>query len=351
MKPELLSLLVDPDTQKPLTSRVDSQQAGDVMEGELTSGAAAYAIHEGIPSFVSEDVRKVQTVQSFGDKWDKHRYYREHTRRFYTEWYLSRFGFKTIEGLRDFLKDKRYVLDAGTGAGRDASNFTDNSEATVFGVDTAWHALSNAAALRREAAKEGKAPARQVELVHADVNRLPFPDEFFDYVNCDQVIHHTPDPPKTFQNLRKKLKTGGQIATYVYRKKGVIREFTDDYIRDRIKDESFEKALEVCEAITKMGKAFADLKATVTLEEDIPVLGIPKGTYDVQRFLHWNVMKCFWNDEFDFFTNNVVNADWYHPVFCFRYTPEEFRAWFAEGWEILAWDEQEAGISCRARKV
>jgi len=193
--------------------------------------------------------------------------------------------------------------------------------------------------------------------VHADINRLPFPDGFFDFVNCDQVIHHTPDPPKTFLNLTRKLKTGGQVATYVYRKKSVVREFTDDYIRDRIKDDSFEKALETCEAITKLGKAFSDLKANVTIEEDIPVLGITKGTYDVQRFLHWHVLKCFWNDEFDFFTNNVVNADWYHPVYCFRYTPEEFKAWFApspsaeKGWEILAWDEQEAGISCRARKL
>ena len=26
-------------------------------------------------------------------------------------------------------------------------------------------------------------------------------------------------------------------------------------------------------------------------------------------------MKCFWNDDFDFFTNNVINADWYHPIY------------------------------------
>jgi SAM-dependent methyltransferase len=212
----------------------------------------------------------------------------------------------------------------------------------VFGVDTAWHALSHAAAQ----------PDRpNVELVHADINRLPFADDFFDFINCDQVIHHTPDPPRTFETLRKKLKPGGQIATYVYRKKAVIREFVDDYVRDRIKDQPFEQALEVCEAITKLGRALSGLKAQITVEEDIPLLGVAKGTYDVQRFLHWNVLKCFWNDDFDFHTNNVVNADWYHPVYCFRYTPEEFRAWFASGWEILAWDEQEAGTSCRARKL
>ncbi|NUP10439.1 MAG: class I SAM-dependent methyltransferase [Polyangiaceae bacterium] len=342
MKREILKHLVDPDSRAPLSLSETSEQNGDVREGKLDANGKSYPIREGIPSFVSEDVRGDQTVQSFGDKWDQHRYYKDHTRRFYTEWYLARFGFGTVDGLKSFLADKRFILDAGTGAGRDAANFAENSGSTVFGVDTAWHALSNAGA-------QPNRPA--VNLVHADVNRLPFPDEFFDFINCDQVIHHTPNPPVTFKNLGKKLKKGGELTTYVYRKKSVIREFTDDYVRERIKDQSFEKALEVCEAITKMGKAFSDLKANVTIEEDIPILGITKGTYDVQRFLHWHVMKCFWNDEFDFFTNNVVNADWYHPVYCFRYTPEEFRAWFAEGWEIVAWDEQEAGISCRARKV
>ena len=342
MKRAHLGHLVCPDTGEPLALTASDEVGDDVRAGTLAASGHAYRIREGIPSFVSAEVVGEQTVKSFGEKWDKHRYYRNHTKRFYTEWYLARFGFESVDGLRAFLADKRFVLDAGTGAGRDAANFAEASEATVFGVDTAWHALATAGA-------EPDRPA--VQLVHADVNRLPFPDDFFDFINCDQVIHHTPDPPRTFRNLGKKLKRGGQITTYVYRKKGVIREFVDDYVRERIKDLSFEEALEVCEGFTKLGKALGALHATVEIEEDIPILGIQKGKLDVQRFVHWNVMKCFWNDEFDFFTNNVVNADWYHPVHCFRYTPEAFRGWFADGWEILFWDEQEAGLSCRARKV
>jgi SAM-dependent methyltransferase len=342
MKRAHLGLLVAPDSGAPLELSASKQEGDDVLEGTLSADTHSWAIRDGIPSFVSEDVGAAQTVRSFGEKWDKHRYYREHTRRFYTQWYLARFGFGDLDGLRAFLADKKLILDAGTGAGRDASNFAANSQATVFGVDTAWYALHSVAL-------DEKRP--DIQLVHADVNRLPFPDGFFDFINCDQVIHHTPDPPATFLNLGKKLEPGGQITTYVYRKKAVLREFTDDFVRERIKDLSFEQALEVCEAITKLGKAFADLHATVDIPEDIPILGIEKGKIDVQRFMHWNVMKCFWNDEFDFFTNNVVNADWYHPVHCFRYTPEEFRAWFDQGWEILFWDEQEAGLSCRARKL
>lgn len=347
VKRSVLEQLVEPDTGVPLALEVEDERGGDVREGVLRSATASYRVHHGIPSFVGDDVRAQQTVRSFADKWDRHRYYREHTRRFYTEWYLSRFGFGTMDGLRAFLADKGRILDAGTGAGRDAANFTDNCDNLVFGVDTAWHALDHAMSLR-----PADAPTpRVVELVHADVHRLPFPDEFFDFVSCDQVIHHTPDPRRAFDDLARKLKPGGQIATYVYRKKAVIRELVDDLVREQLKDKSFDAALAACEPITKLGKAFSDLKATVTIPDDVPSLGIKKGTYDVQRFLHWNVLKCFWNDEFDFFTNNVVNADWYHPAHCFRFTPEELRAWFSEGWEILAWDEQEAGISCRAKKL
>jgi SAM-dependent methyltransferase len=342
MKRNVLTHLVCPHTHVPLELVVESEVDGDVRTGELVAGDRRYPIKEGIPSFVPEAVKEDQTVKSFAEKWDKHRYYRKHTERFYTEWYVTRYGFGDRDGLAQFLADKTLILDAGTGAGRDAANFAAHSSATVFGVDTAWHALATAAA-------ESGRP--DVNLVHADVNRLPFPDELFDFINCDQVIHHTPDPPLTFRNLAKKLKRGGEVTTYVYRRKAVIREFVDDYVRDKIKDAPFEQALEVCEGITKLGKALADLKATITLEEDIPVLGIKRGTFDVQRFVHWNLMKCFWNDEFDFFTNNVVNADWYHPIYCFRYTPEQFRHWFDEGWEVITWDQQEAGISCRARKV
>ena len=55
-----------------------------------------------------------------------------------------------------------------------------------------------------------------------------------------------------FRNIGRKLKSGGEITTYVYAKKSVVREFTDDYIRDRVKHGSFAEALDVCDGITKL---------------------------------------------------------------------------------------------------
>ena len=337
-----LQHLVCPHTLEPLELEVGEEDGDHVVAGTLRAGDRSYAIEQGIPRFVPGEVADDQTVRSFSQKWDKHRYYRTHTGAFYTQWYIDRYSLGDMAGFESFLSERRFVLDAGTGSGRDAANFAAHSHATVYGLDTSWDALLVAS--RDE-------PAPNHNFVNADVNKMPFADEFFDFVNCDQVIHHTPDPPQTFNNLRNKLKTGGEVCCYVYRKKSAIREYVDDYVRERIKDKPIDEVLDAMEGFTKLGKAFSDLNATVEISEDIPILGIAKGTYDVQRFLHWNVMKCFWNDDFDFFTNNIINFDWYHPVYCFRYEPDEFRAWFDKGWDILAWDEREAGISCRARKL
>lgn len=343
MKQSILEQLVCPETLKPLKTQIVEADGEEVLAGALSAeNGCTYTLRDGIPNFVSDEVAQTQTVQSFSQKWAKHHYYREHTRKFYTDWYLQRYGFNDLSSLQTFLQDTEFVLDAGTGSGRDAANFAELSSADVIGADTARSALEIAR-------KEVNHP--RVTFVQSDLNRLPFPDNFFNFINCDQVIHHTADPRKTFENLKRKLKPGGQICCYVYQKKAEVREFVDDFVREKISGLSIEEASKICEGFTRLGESLAALNVDVDIKEDIPVLGIKKGKQNLQRFFHWNIMKCFWNDEFDFFTNNIINFDWYHPQFCYRYEPDEFRSWFDEGWEIKSWDVQDSGISCRAMKV
>jgi hypothetical protein len=72
------------------------------------------------------------------------------------------------------------------------------------------------------------------------------------------------------------------------------------------------------------------LQATITLSKPIPVLGIPAGTHDVQRLIYHTFLKCFWNEAFDFETNNMVNFDWYHPHDAWQHTDEEVQGWLDE---------------------
>jgi SAM-dependent methyltransferase len=55
-----------------------------------------------------------------------------------------------------------------------------------------------------------------VYFVQADIFRLPFRPETFDFVYSWGVLHHTPDPPAAFRNLPPLVRPGGKLMTMVY---------------------------------------------------------------------------------------------------------------------------------------
>ena len=79
--------------------------------------------------------------------------------------------------------------------------------------------------------------------------------------------------------------------------------------------------------------AFAKVhKQKVTFDNDIKVNGtlVKKGTYDLQRFMYYNMFKCYWNSKLSFDDNVHVNFDWYHPRYSHRHTPEQVQGWLKE---------------------
>jgi arsenite methyltransferase len=160
---------------------------------------------------------------------------------------------------------------------------------------------------------------------------LPFRPESFDVISCDQVLHHTPDPPENFRRLIKLLRPGGRILLYVYRIKGPIREFADDYLRGIFTKAPMDACVEFSEKIARLGKNLSQLRAKVEIDDDIPELGLQRGSYDVQRLIYDHVLKCFWNDEYDVATNAMINFDWYRPVHAFRYREKDLREWARSG--------------------
>jgi arsenite methyltransferase len=153
------------------------------------------------------------------------------------------------------------------------------------------------------------------------------------------------------KSLARLLEPDGEILFYVYKKKSPIREFTDDYVRNAISSLGPDEAWELLRPLTKLGKALSDLKAEVTVPEDIPYLGIKAGRYDVQRLIYWHFAKLYWRDTFTLEENNHVNFDWYHPKYASRHTEEELRRWCAEaGLTVTRLDTQDAGYTIRAIK-
>jgi arsenite methyltransferase len=347
VRESLLEILIDPVTKGRLRFEVSSAAGGEVLEGSLRGeDGRGYPITGGVPRFVlTEDGGQRQTEGSFGFKWSQRGSYEsEEFLAGYHGWLRQKYGFPTEEGMRDYFAGKRRTLEVGCGGGLSASvslSAADRGQEWV-GVD-----ISRAVDIARERLR--RAPG--AHFVQADILQLPFRDASFDAIFAEGVLHHTPSTAGALKALVPLLAPGGEILFYVYRKKGPVREFTDDYVRGLVSGLPPQEAWEKLLPLTRLGQALASLRAEVEVPEDIPYLGIKAGRYDVQRLVYWNFAKMFWNDEYPFETNHHINFDWYHPRYAHRQTKEEIYRWCDElKLSVTYFDEQESGFTVRAVK-
>jgi SAM-dependent methyltransferase len=261
------------------------------------------------------------TAQSFQDKWTKNEQlvFAETLRpdSDIFQWILRRNGFADPAELQRYLSNKQRILDAGCGNGRVTALLRTYSHApttAIVGID-----LVAAQVAAKNLADSPNVSFQQKDLL-GDLNDLGQ----FDFIYCQEVLHHTPDPAGAFANLCQLLAPGGVIAIYVYKQKAPVREFVDDYIRERIGALDYEAALEHCTQITELGRMLSEQAVTVRVP-DVDLLEIKGGEYSLQRFIYHFFMKCFWNPDLSFHENRVINYDWYHPQLCSRHTVEEQR--------------------------
>jgi hypothetical protein len=144
-----------------------------------------------------------------------------------------------------------------------------------------------------------------------------------DFTVCDQVIMHTEVPEQTFEHLCNITSNNGEFACYVYSKKALPRELIDTYFREATHRISSEKMWEFSKQLTELGRRLSNLKISFE-SPDIPLLGIKGGVYDIQRFIYWNFLKCFWREEWGFDLSKSTNYDWYAPSNAKRFSKEEF---------------------------
>jgi arsenite methyltransferase len=347
----LLDVLVDPISNLPLEVQEHrSETGGTIVEGILRSpDGRSYTITGGIPRFVlTEDCGQRQTERSFGYQWKQREAYdSEGSKDFSREWLVRRYGFASRPEMQRYFAERQCILDAGCGGGYSASLWLDSA---WQGAGTAqWFGADISEAI--DVAQERLTGIPGLHFLQADVCQLPFAEKTFDVIFSEGVLHHTPSTEQALKSLVPLLRRRGEIMFYVYRKKGPIREFTDDYIRSIVSALPPEQASAILRPLTKLGQSLAELHAEVEVNEDIPYLGIKAGRYDVQRLIYWNFAKMFWNDKLSFEENHLTNFDWYSPRYSFRQTEEEVRRWCAEsGLSIFYFNTEEAGFTVRAVK-
>jgi SAM-dependent methyltransferase len=239
---------------------------------------------------------------------------------------------------------RKKILDAGCGAGFSAMLlFGDHLRHHDYvGID-----ISEAVEVARERFREAGYPGT---FMRRDLLDVPFEDGTLDVIFSEGVLHHTDSTERALKTLAPKLRAGGRFLFYVYARKAVVREFTDDLVRAALRPLSDEDAWKALEPLTRLGIALGELGVDVDVPEDIPFLGIKAGRVDIQRFFYWNVCKTFYRPDFTSEEMNHINFDWFRPLNCHRQTPEEVSQWCSEAnLEIERMDVQEAGITVVAR--
>lgn len=284
-----------------------------------------------------------QTSDTFGFKWKKRETFEsESARKMMREWARERYGdpAKRLQRM-----DCPVVLDAGCGAAYTALEYFQPvlNDIRYLGVD-----ISTAVDVARNRMTEAGA---NCAFIQSDLNTIPVRDESIDVIFSEGVLHHTDSTKNALGSLVPLLKKGGLIMFYVYRTKGPLREFTDDYIRDQMQSMSGEEGWNAMMPLTKLGETLGKLDIEINVDEPIDLLEIPAGKITLQRLFYWHVFKAFYRSDYDLEEMNHINFDWYAPRNAHRQTEEEVRAWCKEfGLEIEHEDIQEAGITIVARK-
>jgi ubiquinone/menaquinone biosynthesis C-methylase UbiE len=285
-----------------------------------------------------------QTKDTFSDKWEEVEKMDdvETLYKFQYDWFIKLYGFESEEDLAIFLQNKKTIIDTGCGLGYKAAWFARLApHATVVGID-----ISDAVNLAAKNFKEYKT----IYFIKGDIANTHCKPNSFDFTVCDQVIMHTEVPEKTFSHLSEITSSEGEFACYVYRKKALPRELLDDYFRTQTQNISKDEMWAFSEQLTTLGKNLSNLKINVECP-DIPVLGIKGGTYDVQRLIYWNFLKCFWRDDWSFELNTSCSFDWYAPSNAKRFNKEEFYEMInGNNLKVSSFHEEEACYSGRFSK-
>jgi arsenite methyltransferase len=164
-----------------------------------------------------------QTSDTFAFKWaQQHTYNSSIVQELTKKWLVSRYGeWDRPEDWKRF-SGPPVVLDAGCGAGLTAS--------LLFGemVNRMHFVGADVSRAVDIAAHNFQSRGWQGSFLQADLLALPFSKASFDFILSEGVLHHTPSTRGALLTLSEHLKPGGVFVFYVYARKGLLREFSDE---------------------------------------------------------------------------------------------------------------------------
>jgi SAM-dependent methyltransferase len=269
------------------------RRTGDELN--CVSCAKKYPIVNGVARFVEAE----KYAGSFGFQWqvfDRTQLDTESSRR-------SERDFRQRTGFRPEDLAGKLVLDVGCGMGRFAEVAT-RWGAHVVGIDLS---LAVESAVRNLA-------DRPATILQADVFRLPFAPESFDYIYSIGVLHHTPDCAQAFRGLPRFLKPGGRIAVWLYSSYNPWYRFSDFYRRAtrRMPPKLLHKLCHGVVPLYGVHQVLRRIPVVGRKTSSLLALVIPMSFNPDPK---WRILDTF---------------DWYSPWYQSKHTYEEVFRWFEE---------------------
>ena len=302
MHTDLLGLLICPECHGSLTLDADCTMAGNHVErGTLRcAGGHKYPIVNRVPRFVQHALNadQARTRDSFGYEWTK--LYPEHGHST-PEWQAERDIF--LEYTRSVPSDftGKLVLDGGCGNGRYAKLANDWG-ARVVAVD-----ISDAV----EIASVNVVKRPGVDVVQADLFKLPFRPDTFDAAYSVGVLHHTPDARGAFMSIKALVKRGGWFGIFIHAQGNRVLYFMNRRLRAWTSRASYKTTWTFSLALTGAGKML----------EKIPMIG-------PMLYIMGRQVLFFSPDQHN-------NFDHYSAGFASFHRKEEIRAWYGD-WNDVA---------------
>ena len=125
---------------------------------------------------------------------------------------------------KKFIGFKKNVLEVGCGTGQLSIYFSLGTNNEIVGLDPTIQSL--------ELAKNfaDKNDILNIKFVNADIFDDVLVNEYFDFVWCNGVLHHTKDPYGAFKIVVNSLKNKGYILIGLYNKIGRFRTLWRKYL-------------------------------------------------------------------------------------------------------------------------
>jgi len=205
MRESLLTELACPGCGGDLALADARIAGGQIADGLLACRGCGqrFPIEHGVPNFVAAGDRQdvIQTTSGFARNWDE-----------FNEVILDNEALND-ELFRDWIAPVdpecfrgKLLLEPGCGMGRWLCVAARYGPRTLIGVDYSTVAYTAARNVHH---------LENVHVVRADILRLPLKKRI-EMIYCLGVVHHTPDPARTFDTLVDALGPSGVLTVWVY---------------------------------------------------------------------------------------------------------------------------------------